>query len=72
MQVGGCDAHVGVPSRILDFGQGSTAGQGVADEGMPAVVDGKHLQPLGAEALAALLLSLDAQCERVPGDKEVA
>ncbi len=41
-------------------------------EQIEVVGDAEALPDAFFEALAALLLSLDAQCERVPGDKEVA
>lgn len=50
--------------RRLDLRQGSSAGQGVADEGMPAVVDGEVAEPFEAERFAG---GAEAFADRVPG-----
>jgi hypothetical protein len=41
VQVGRGDAYVCVSDGVANFGQDAAAGQGVADERVPAVVDGK-------------------------------
>jgi len=45
-------------SGVADFGQCSTTGQGVADEGMPAAVDSEYLKPSLAEDSAGGAKSL--------------
>ena len=39
VQIARRDAHVGVPRGVSDLGQRPTAGQGMADERVPPVVD---------------------------------
>jgi hypothetical protein len=51
VQIARRDRDVGVPSCIPNFGQCTSAGQGVADECVPAVVDHEGLEPLRAEQL---------------------
>jgi hypothetical protein len=42
---GARDAHVGVADSAADFSQSPTAGQGVANECVAAVMDGQYLKP---------------------------
>ena len=44
MQVLAGDTHVRVPRRAADFGEGPPTRQRVADERLPAVVDGQLLK----------------------------
>jgi len=41
-----------MPRRIPDLGQRPPAGERVADERMPAVVDGQHAEAVAAQRLA--------------------
>jgi len=41
-----------VARRVADFGKRPTAGQGMADERVPAVVNGQHPKPLQSQRLA--------------------
>jgi hypothetical protein len=45
VQVGAGDRDIAVPGGSPDLGQCPTAGQSVADERVPAVVDGQRLEP---------------------------
>ena len=67
VQVGRGDAHVGVTRGVADLGQGSTAGQGMADERVPAVMNGDGLPPGDAQHPASRLEPPPQRVPRVPG-----
>jgi hypothetical protein len=46
VQIPRSDRDIRVPGRIANLGQCATPGQGVADECMPAVVNGQRFEPL--------------------------
>ncbi len=49
MQIAAGDRHVGMANRVAHLGQCPPTGQGMADERMPAVVNGQMFQSLLAQ-----------------------
>ena len=54
MSIAARDAHVAVSDCISDLGQRSAAGQGVADQRVPAAVNGQRLDPAAPKTLPAV------------------
>ena len=67
MQIATRDADIRMPRRITHFRQRATAGQGMADERVPAMVDRQRFQPLQSQHFAGRAKSFPQRESRKRG-----